>query len=293
MARLLLCFLLLSSLCLPRTVLAGAAEDQLGFADRLFADEDYYRAVTEYKRFLYRFPDHPEAPGALLRMARAYLAGERYDDADRALEDLASSFPDSPEAVRGALLYAESAYRRHDYLRARQRYRQAAWTYPRLQRQVDYRIAWCLIEEAKYDDARGLLTPLDAPQARGLAGELDRLRNLPRSSPATAGVLSAVLPGAGQVYTGRYRDGAIALALNAAFIFAAVEAFDNDSPVLGGILGFVELGWYAGNIYNAVNGAHKDNRRRLEAERDTLRRRYGLDLEAGPGLGLIRLRGSF
>ncbi|MCJ7809422.1 MAG: hypothetical protein MUP26_04080, partial [Desulfobulbaceae bacterium] len=31
--------------------------------------------------------------------------------------------------------------------------------------------------------------------------------------------------------------------------------------VLGGILAFFELGWYAGNIYSAVNGAHKYNRK--------------------------------
>ncbi|TYO96823.1 tetratricopeptide repeat protein [Geothermobacter ehrlichii] len=292
MPRLLL-YTLLLSLCLARPVFAATADDQLGFADRLFSEEDYYRAVTEYKRFLYHFPDHPEAPGALLRMARAYLAGERFEEADRTLEQLAASFPDSPEAVRGALLYAEAAFRRHDYLRARQRYRQAARTYPRLRQQADYRIAWCLIEEEKYADARQLLAPLPGTQATALAAGIDRLQSLPLKSPATAGVLSALLPGAGQVYTGRYRDGAIALALNAAFIFAAVEAFDNDSPVLGGILTFIELGWYGGNIYNAVNNAHKGNRRRLEEERTSLRRRYGLDLEAGPNLGMIRLRWRF
>ena len=39
-----------------------------------------------------------------------------------------------------------------------------------------------------------------------------------------------------------------------------VEAFDNDEEVAGAFAAFFEVGWYSGNIYNAVSGAHKFNR---------------------------------
>jgi hypothetical protein len=74
-----------------------------------------------------------------------------------------------------------------------------------------------------------------------------------------AGVL-AVLPGAGHLYTERYRDAAIAMALNGAFIWGMVEAFERKNYVVGGILTFFELGWYSGNIYSAVSSAYKYNR---------------------------------
>jgi hypothetical protein len=83
---------------------------------------------------------------------------------------------------------------------------------------------------------------------------------LPYKSPSTAGVLAGVLPGSGHLYCDRYKDGVVAFLLNGLFTWAAIEAFDNDHEVLGGILGFLELGWYSGNIYSAVNSAHKHNR---------------------------------
>jgi len=70
----------------------------------------------------------------------------------------------------------------------------------------------------------------------------------------------SVIPGAGYLYLERYQDALISLLVNTALIFAAYEAFDNDLYVLGGIISFVELGFYAGNIYGATTSAHKINR---------------------------------
>ena len=103
---------------------------------------------------------------------------------------------------------------------------------------------------------------------------------LPYKSPSTAGVLAAVLPGSGHVYCDRYKDGVVAFLLNGLFIWATLEAFDNDQEVLGGILGFLELGWYSGNIYSAVNTAHKYNR---SLKNDYLKNLPELNLFSTPG----------
>jgi tetratricopeptide (TPR) repeat protein len=78
-------------------------------------------------------------------------------------------------------------------------------------------------------------------------------------SPFLAGILSAVLPGAGQLYVGRRRDAVMAFALNGLFVFGLVSAFQNDEPVAGSVLAIIETAWYSGNVYGAVNGAHKRN----------------------------------
>ena len=82
--------------------------------------------------------------------------------------------------------------------------------------------------------------------------------------------MAGLLPGLGHAYCGRYKDGAIAFVLNGLFIWAAVEAFTQDSNVLGGMLVAVELGWYVGNIYSAVNVAHKHNRKKRDDFRRSL-----------------------
>lgn len=59
----------------------------------------------------------------------------------------------------------------------------------------------------------------------------------------------------------RYQDAFIAFLLNGGLILAAYESFDKGHNALGGLLTFVGFGFYAGNIYGAVTGAHKFNRK--------------------------------
>jgi hypothetical protein len=97
--------------------------------------------------------------------------------------------------------------------------------------------------------------------SQDLSKESLKGEQLPYKSPAVAGTLAAIIPGLGHVYNNRYRNGMVAFLLNGLFIRAAVESFDEDLEVLGGILAFLELGRYSGNIYSAVNATHKTNRK--------------------------------
>ena len=56
------------------------------------------------------------------------------------------------------------------------------------------------------------------------------------------------MPGAGYLYLQRYRDAWISLVLTGGVAWAAYEAFDNDSPVLGSLLGITSGGFYLGSI---------------------------------------------
>ena len=56
---------------------------QLGLADAFLAEGEYYRAITEYKKFLFLFPDSGKAGYALYGVGTAYYRGEEYDPAAR------------------------------------------------------------------------------------------------------------------------------------------------------------------------------------------------------------------
>jgi tetratricopeptide (TPR) repeat protein len=99
------------------------------------------------------------------------------------------------------------------------------------------------------------------PSAWIFSTGLENVESVPSKSPALAGTLAAIIPGAGHLYTERPRDALVAFLLNGAFIWAAVELFEDDKYVAGGIVTFFELGWYTGNIYSAIGSAHKYNRR--------------------------------
>ncbi len=145
-------------------------------------------------------------------------------------------------------------------------------------------IALTYLKEEKWPEAAKEFRKINKdsklyPKGEYFAQGLDRIQEVPQKSPGMAGVLAAVLPGAGHLYCERYRDAAIAFLLNGAFIWGIVESFEHDNYVVGGILTFFELGWYSGNIYSAVSSAHKYNQKRMQEYLNFLEK--GSDLSIG------------
>jgi len=67
----------------------GDREKQLGFAESLYSEGDYYRAITEYKRFNFLYPVD------LLVEKSDFRIGECYFKAKRWSKRLMSSIPSS------------------------------------------------------------------------------------------------------------------------------------------------------------------------------------------------------
>ena len=108
--------------------------------------------------------------------------------------------------------------------------------------------------------ARALRDPGLRQKALGLVEQHQAFEQLPTKSPVAAGVLSAVLPGAGQLYNGRPYDALLALSFNAAFGVATWYAFaEAESIPLGVISALFSTGFYVGNIVNAVTDANRIN----------------------------------
>ncbi len=250
---------------------AYSPEDVLSFADELYAEEKYILALVEYERFLTRFPNHPDVPKARKGKAYCLFQTGSYDAALSEFRTLAAEYPDSEG--RDAALEAARCYvllgrpevsvevldrlvrRRPDTEEAQH----AAWD-----------LAWVHLKAYRWHDAGEALKEIRSNPPYGEAAELleGGLKSRPVEpvkSPELAGVLSGVLPGAGQAYCGKWKDAGLALLLNGLFVFGAYEAFDHDLYVIGGGLALIELGFYGGNIYNAVNHAHKINRTRDDA----------------------------
>lgn len=258
-----------------------SAEKMLSFADDLFERGDYYRAITEYERVIFFHPDHALANTARLQIAHAYLKGDRIDQAIERLKELSTDLANEETGRKASFMLGEAYYQKREYSRAADYFENFIETYPGDAR-VDaarIRIGWSYLRQGKWRQAGeefGKLPP-DSPlhaQAEGLVEGARNYPGIPVKSPGLAGGLSAVLPGAGQLYVNRPGDALVSFLLNGAFIWATVEAFQNDNDVTGGILLFFESGWYLGNIYNAMNGAQKYNRRNEQKYLDGLQEKY-------------------
>jgi TolA-binding protein len=273
----------------PLRAQTAATNGTFSFAQQLFREGDYYRAITEYKRFVFLNPGHPLVPEAEYQTAVCCFRGEKWDEARQRFRALSVRLGRREPGPRAAWMLGETCYRQGDYAAAAQAFGALATntTAGPLLDSARLRLAWCGLMQGQTAPAVAALNgwptnTSSSAQAQGLAREIRRYEELPTRSPGLAAGLSAVLPGAGQLYIERPRDAAISFLFNAALIGAAVAAFHNDEEVLGGGICVVEAGWYVGNIYNAASGAHKFNRDRRRMFLDDLKLIYDVP-EPGPG----------
>ena len=252
---------------LAQTSVVITADEQFQFAEHYFQRGDYYRAVGEYDRFIYFFPKEPRVALAKYKIGLSYLEGQRFKEAVESFKGVIQEYPDTEVAVES--YFKMSAC----YVKLKQ-FDEALSTLDDLLRgakdqdvrdEALYRGGWIFLE---MDDWKKAEASFDAigPENRikyrleALSEEMSKKEFLETKDPTTAGLL-AIIPGAGHLYCERHRDALVAFLLNGAMIFAAVEAFDNGHEALGGLLTFFEIGLYSGNIYSAVNSAHKYNRK--------------------------------
>ena len=243
------------------------SDEQFRFAEQTMGKGDYPRAVVEFERFLQFFPEDKRVPNARLLIARCYMKAKDYESARKILNEVMKDYKGTLVGGKAVFLMGESYYEQGLYEEAERYFRGvvAAYSEPELRDNAVYRIGWIQMQTGKWQEASetfknvGAGSPLFSNaqdlSAKSLGGEI-----LPYKDPTTAGALS-VVPGLGHAYCERYKDGLVAFLLNGLFIWATIEAFHEDQEVLGGILGFVELGLYSGTIYSAVNSAHKHNRK--------------------------------
>lgn len=275
-------------LTLPVSVLPAQitidSDDQFQFAKETMEKGEYLRAVAEFERFIHLFPEDEKVPEARYLIGFCYLQAKDYDSARGVLGEVYQSYADSPIGGKALILIGESYYRQGNLEGADRHFSMVVEKYPQpeLKNAAIYRLAWTRMKENKWQEASETFMRVEKESRLYLsAQELSRAslkgELLPYKDPTTAGVL-AVIPGLGHVYCNRYKDGLVALLLNGLTIWAAIEAFDEDVEVVGGILIFLGVGFYAGNIYSAVNSAHKYNRKARNDFRQTLPDRLKFNL---------------
>ncbi|MBM4333874.1 MAG: tetratricopeptide repeat protein [Deltaproteobacteria bacterium] len=285
-------FLLFQSEILPAQETGGRYIDealQMKLADQFFNEGDLEGAIREYKRFLFFFPHSVKADEALVKIAESYFNGRRWEEAIVICDDLIKKFPSSSLKSKAFLVKGEAMAGKKQYPQARVFLQKAQEISPGTPTadEAQLQIARTFLQEEKWKEAAHEFRKIDKksklyPKGEYFAQGLDLIQELPQKSPVTAGVLSAVLPGAGQVYTERYGEAVIAFLLNGAFIWGMVASFADENYVVGGILTFFELGWYSANIVNAVNSARKYNRNKKLDYLDRLEKESNFTLGYSP-----------
>jgi tetratricopeptide (TPR) repeat protein len=281
---------------LPTTVHAEQVDvpgTQLyNFGLHLFRLGDFYRAVTELKRFSLLFPEHQRQAAAQVLIGLALQSDGLYDDAFLHFQGVQQAAAETDVRRVASFKLGELRFQQEQYRQAIDHLQQFLRLFPEgaLVSHTTYLLSLASALQGESEQAERLLAsfpiadPLSAP-ALALSQALQTAPTRPVKSPRTAGILAGIVPGAGHLYVGHPGQAIGAFLLNSLFLAGAAYAFHEGLEAVGAILLYFETGWYLGNIKSAANAAHAFNRQQQQAENDRLRATY-----APPVLTLERLQ---
>lgn len=265
------------SYCLDRA-------DSYRFAEYLRSQKEYYRAITEYYRGIYESNDPDFQNICRYRIGVCYLSGHQCKSAISLFQSLTHEIRLTDTSLSELSRYrlAEAYYCAEEYkdaISTIQSLPSVAHSTSILQPAI-YSGAICYLKQQDCDNAIKLIKQHaaiwpDNTQFNDLSQAITNMKSIRFRKPAIAGVLSSIIPGSGQIYAGRLRDGLTAFVVNSLFIAGIISAVDSDHRETAWILGFFEAGWYTANIYNAMNDTHKTNKATWESHLHLLVLQHG------------------
>ncbi|MBA2665126.1 MAG: hypothetical protein H0U74_22760 [Bradymonadaceae bacterium] len=265
----------------------AALELQIGLT--LYKQRDDYRAIGSLKRYQILDPRPEAAFAAALMIGQIY---QRNSHPDLAIFHFEQAFQSAAATSDGVFAYMLAVqemclslslygecYRRLNALSQVELGRESADL-------VRYQLLYSEVVLRSPHLNVGRLETLSTAQFRehghALLARHQAFDALALKRPWLAGTISAVLPGAGQAYNGRWIDAAIAFGFNATFGAASYYAFAHaDSPVAGAAFALLGAGFYIGNIVNAVVDAQNINARRYQDFFESLERDHWPRLSFG------------
>jgi outer membrane protein assembly factor BamD (BamD/ComL family) len=244
-------------------------EVQLRVADAFLEEKEYYRAVTEFKKFLILFPESHQSDYVYWRLGQAYYQGSEYEQAIKSFSNLRDRYLQSIFIPKSFYFEGLSYWKLKNYGKARSSLEDLVDLFPNSDQAPQSFIASSLVSLDEEDIAASkkslaqLIQRYPGHEKSRPAQEalelLDQYQDRPQKSPVLAGVMSALLPGAGYFYAEHYADGFTAFLVNALFIAGTITALNQENYALAAIVGGVGLPFYFGNIYGAANAAKKWN----------------------------------
>ncbi|MCZ6677915.1 MAG: tetratricopeptide repeat protein [Candidatus Poribacteria bacterium] len=257
------------------------ADNLLRFAESLFREGDYLNAVHEYKRYRFLYPDTDDSAFVQLHIAASYQNLGQLSAAIEAYQALMETYPDSRFVERARSNIAQCQLLQGDDGAAIASLRQFLSEYPEsnLAPRAQFIIATIYMDEKDWASAAREWQQVQIRYPETSFGEMsDRLapmvqygESLPRRSPTLAGVLSTVVPGLGQTYSGRFSDGFYSLLVVGATAGGTAYYIDKERYGVAIPVGIVSLFFYLGNIYSSVQAAKVFNQQQISHFLDGLR----------------------
>ena len=253
---------------------AVAEELPLSLGSHLAAQGNYDAAITEYKRFLFFHPDDSRVGEVYYNIGLAYKTQGLWTEAITALRTATYLAIDSETKSAYQLALAVTLIATKNYDLAQLELIKVVLRKPSvpLFRRALFLQGVTYIYQFRWEEARNVLK--DYTTDERLDARFDSAINMPQKSVKIARVLSTILPGAGHIYAGDWRDGLNALLLNGALGFLTVDAvLDGHYTDAALWAGIVFLRYYRGNTFRAKEAVSQFNLRESRRAAEALLQR--------------------
>lgn len=250
-------FVLLSLLCVNSE--AQYLDRQYNYANSLFNSEKYFDAITEYKRLLFFDRSERYNYQSNFNIGLSYKYGAKYDEAMK-------YFHYSEMAAQLDSLKIKSRLQRIRINILRRTTDNALVMLDELHNefpnQVDsstiaYWQGWAFIMADDWENASLSFNKIESEHPlKKIADEVEDNKY----SVTFATLISYILPGSGQIYTGNYVSGFLSLGWNILWGYLTINAFVTDRALEGILIGgLLWARFYRGNFENAEKFAIEKN----------------------------------
>ena len=221
----------------------------LAFADFLFCQKDYLRAATEYENYLTKNNNDT----IKFKIALSFLNMGRHIEAENKFSELLNN----PKlAALSKFEIAKSIFQRKDFSYLRNYYNESEENGIQVNGEIKSLYYYSLLyQQQKLPPEKDFINIFPNSVQLPLKEFYLKKENLPNRSPFIAGVLSAIIPGTGKIYTGEYSDGITAVILTGLLTFLSYDNFDHNHNFRGWLWGGFAALFYAGNIYGSAVSA--------------------------------------
>ena len=259
----------LSGIAAEEPIEYDAPENVRKFADFLYEQGDYLRAAGEYQRYLFYQPRENEE--IRYKIAVCYRFGGKTEQAIQGFEALLRTDPESRFASR-AYYQIGATYFLMDRFDQSARFLHEALPHivdTRQHAEAEQLIGLSYLMQKRWSEAGEVFKALQRTEIVSVREKAavyydyaESGENLRIRSPFLAGALSAIVPGAGRLYTSRIGDALTSLITVGVTSWQAYDGFRRDgiSSAKGWTFGTLCGVFYVGNIYGSVISARVYNR---------------------------------
>lgn len=211
------------------------AQDQMKFAEYLYKDHDYFRAISIYKQIMFFTDDVETKNHCLFQIIKAYYKSNKY----KASIQYTSRLLNQPQLPDWYLIKAQIYLGLNYY--GLKLYPMAEDYFNRVISSDTtgfalYYLGLLNAESQQWKKASEIYEEVyqKYPQTRigqissQLSQDVIQGYNIPRKNPTFASILSTFIPGSGQIYSHHYYDGIQAFLFVGAFSYATFAAYRYD-----------------------------------------------------------------